>query len=207
MSRRTLLLLSLVVWASVFSSACQPAPPPFECTDAIGCVDIPPGEALKLGVIQDFSGGAAVAGAEQSQIIELALDRRDDQLLGHPIELQSEDERCLAEGGTIAALKVVADPQVVAILGTTCSGTAMTAARAMSEAGLVMVSGANAAPSLTAIGGERGADWQPGYFRTSLNGLEQAQAAAVFAFQELGLTQAATINDGDSFTQGFTSVF
>ena len=57
-------LFSLLVLASVFLSACQPAAP-FECTDAIGCVSIPPGEPLKLGVLQTLSGGVAAAGADQ----------------------------------------------------------------------------------------------------------------------------------------------
>jgi len=35
----------------------------------------------------------------------------------------------------------------------------------------------------------------------------QGRAAATFAFQELGLTKAATINDGDTYTQGLADVF
>jgi len=170
-------------------------------------VDIAPGEPIKLGVLQALSGGVAPIGVDHTRGVELALATRDNQLLGHPIELQIEDERCTSEGGTIAAMKVVADSQVVAILGTTCSGAATTAAKIMSEAGLAMVSGANTAPSLTAIGGEQGADWQPGYLRTSHNEAVVAQAAATFVLQELGVTKAATINDGDAYTRGYTEVF
>jgi len=170
-------------------------------------VDIAPGEPIKLGVLQALSGGVAPIGVDQTRGVELALATWDNQFLGHPIELQIEDERCSSEGGTIAAMKVVADPQVVAILGTTCSGAAVTAAEVMSEAGLAMVSGANTAPSLTAIGGEQGADWQPGYLRTSHNETMVAQAAATFMVQELGVGKVATINDGDAYTRGYTEVF
>ena len=52
-------VLVLVVLVGILLAACQPVPPPFECTDAIGCVDIAPGEPLKLGVLQALSGGAA----------------------------------------------------------------------------------------------------------------------------------------------------
>ena len=185
MSRRNSFVWTLLLAATIALAACQPKPPPFECTDAIGCVDIAPGEPLKLGVLQALSGGVAPIGVDQTRGIELALATRDNQLLGHPIELQIEDERCSSEGGTIAAMKVVADSQVVAILGTTCSGAATTASRVMSEAGLAMVSGANTAPSLAAIGGEPGADWQPGYLRTTHNEAVMAQAAATFVLQEL----------------------
>jgi len=104
-------------------------------------------------------------------------------------------------------LKIVADPQIVAILGTSCSGAARTEAKIMSEAGLVMVAGANTAPSLTAVGGQQGSDWQPGYFRTSHNDEGEAQTAATFVFQELKVKKAATINDGDAYTRGLTGVF
>ncbi|MCP4536306.1 MAG: ABC transporter substrate-binding protein [Chloroflexi bacterium] len=181
-------------------ASCQP--PPFECTDAIGCVDIAPGEPIKLGVLQ-----AQNIGPDHYRGVELALATRDNQIHGHPIQLQIENEQCTSEGGTMAALKVVADPQTVAIIGTTCSGAATTASKIMSEAGLAMVSGANTAPSLTSIGGERGADWQPGYLRTSHNEAMGIQAAVTFVLQELDVTRVATINDGDAYTRGFTDVF
>ncbi len=208
MSKRIFPVLSLVVFASIILlAACQPGAPPFECTDAIGCVDITPGEPIKMGVLQVLSGEVAPYGIEQVRSIEIALADRGGELLGHPIELQSEDSLCLSEGGTTAAQKIATLPQIVAIIGTTCSGAAASAAKVMSEAGLVMVSGSNTAPSLTAVGGERGADWQPGYFRTAHNDVVMGRAAATFAFQELGLTKAATINDGDPYTQGLTDVF
>ncbi|MEE8390119.1 MAG: branched-chain amino acid ABC transporter substrate-binding protein [Anaerolineae bacterium] len=207
MSKRNISISSLALVAILLLPACQPTLPPFECTDAIGCVDIAPGEPLKLGVLQALSGGAVPIGAVQSQSIELAIAQRGHQLLSHPIELQIEDSRCSPEGGTNAALKVATRQQTVAILGTTCSGAATTAAKIMSEAGLVMVSGANGAPSLTAVDGERGADWQPGYFRATYNDAVLGRAAATFALQELGATKTATINDGDPYTQGLTEVF
>ena len=207
MVRHLASILFLVSLVTGLLTACQPTPPPFECTDAIGCVTIAPGEPLKLGVIQALSGGAAPIGIDQTRGIELALAAREDQLLGHPIELQIEDGRCSSEGGTIAAMQVVADPQVVAVVGTTCSGAAVTAAKIVSEAGLAMVSGANTAPCLTAISRIQGHDWQPGYLRTTHSEATVARAAATFVLQELGMTQAAAIHDGDSYTRGYAEVF
>jgi branched-chain amino acid transport system substrate-binding protein len=207
MLERDFFSLFPVLFVIVLLVACQQAPPPFECADAIGCVTIAPGEPVKLGALQALSGGAAPFGTVQSRSIELAIAKRDNQLLDHPIELQIEDERCSPEGGTNAALKVSTRPQIVAILGTTCSGSAVTAAEIMSEAGLVMVSGSNIAPALTSVGGKQGADWQPGYFRTVYNGAMMGQVAAIFAFRELGVTKAATINDGDAYTQGLADAF
>jgi branched-chain amino acid transport system substrate-binding protein len=207
MTKYNFYLLSLFVLVSILLSACKASAPPFECSDAIGCVDIAPGEPIKLGVLQTLSGKVAAHGIDQTRGIELALARRENQLLGHRIELQIENERCSSEGGTIATLKIVADPQVVAILGTTCSGAATTATKIMSKAGLTMISGANTAPSLTSIGGEKGADWQQGYFRTIYSEAIVAQAAATFVFQKLGVKKVATINDGDAYTRGYKDVF
>jgi branched-chain amino acid transport system substrate-binding protein len=77
----------------------------------------------------------------------------------------------------------------------------------VSEASLVMISGSSTAPSLTSVGGERGADWKPGFLRTAQNDALAGRAAAIFAFQELGKRRAATINVGDPYTQGLTDTF
>jgi len=188
-------------------SACDKPKPMFECTDRIGCVEIGPGEPIHIGVMQALSGDVASLGKEQIRGFELALDKREGILLGHPIVLQVEDTGCTAEGGANAALKIIADPQMVAILGTTCSGAGATASKAMSDAGLTMISGNNSAPFLTAIAGKPALHWQPGYFRTAANEESSGKAAAIFAYQRLGVRKAATIHDGDIYTRGLTEGF
>ncbi|MCP4116139.1 MAG: ABC transporter substrate-binding protein [Desulfobacteraceae bacterium] len=158
-------------------------------------------------MLQATTGGAAGIGTEQTRSVELATAKRGNRLLGHPVELQKENSLCSSEGGTNAALKVVTRPETVAILGTTCSGSAVPASRIMSEAGMVMVSGMNSAPSLTAIDGKRGENWQPGYFRTMAGDAGFGQSAAQFVVKELGITKAATIDDGDPYTRGLAEFF
>jgi len=201
------ILIIPLLFAAILLAGCQPTAPPFECTDVIGCVDIVPGDPIKVAVLQALSGDLELFGLTNLQSIELALDDRGGELLGHPIELQSEDSLCSKEGGATAASKIVADPQIVGVIGPTCSGAAAPAMKVLSEAGLVMVSGSSSAPSLTSVGGERGSDWQPGFLRTVQNDALSGHAAATFAFQVLGVTKAATINDGDPYTRGLTDVF
>ena len=198
-------LLFAVLAASFLLCACESAPEP--CTDKLGCVDLGPDEPLKLGVIQALSGKVATLGQEQIRGLELALARRGDKVLGHKVQLLIEDTGCNAEGGANAALKVVADPKVLAIFGTTCSGAAASAAEVMSRAGLSMISGNNSAPFLTSIGGHRAPKWQAGYLRTAPNEESSGPTAARFAFEKLGIRKAATINDGDIYTQGLTDGF
>jgi branched-chain amino acid transport system substrate-binding protein len=202
--RRSVILL---LFTAILLISCQPAAPPFECTDAIGCVDIAPGDPIKIGVLQVQSGDLEPFGLSNLRSIELAMGDRGGELLGHPIELQREDSLCSKEGGATAASKTAADPQIVGIIGPTCSGAAATAMKVVSEAGLVMISGSSSAPSLTSVGRERGSNWQPGFLRTAQNDALSGRAAASFAFQKLGVRRAATIDDGDPYTQGLSATF
>ncbi len=179
----------------------------FACKDPIGCVTIAPGEPVRLGMLQALSGQVAPLGIGQVRGMDLALDARNHQILGHPVELRTEDTGCTGEGGTVAAMKIAADPQYIAIFGTTCSSAAATAAKVMSEAGLVMISGNNSAPFLTSLNGKYAPDWQPGYFRTAQNEEHSGEAAGFFAFKKLGLRKAALVNDGDIYTTGLTQGF
>ncbi|MDO9632786.1 MAG: branched-chain amino acid ABC transporter substrate-binding protein [Humidesulfovibrio sp.] len=206
MNRAALLVLLFAVLSAPFLlSACAPAPEP--CNDTLGCVDIGPDEPLKLGVIQALTGTVAALGQEQVRGLELALARRNGKLLGHTVQLLSEDTYCNPEGGANAALKIVADPKVLAIFGTTCSGAAALAGEVMSKAGLSMISGNNSAPFLTSIGGRRAPKWVAGYLRTAPNEESAGPVAARFAYKKLRIRRAATINDGDIYTQGLTNGF
>jgi len=177
------------------------------CADPLACIEISPTDVIKLGVIQSLSGKVAPLGQEQMRGLELALARRGGKLLGHEVKLLVEDTGCSPEGGANAALRIVADPKVVAIFGTTCSGDAATAAQVMSRAGFSMISGNNSAPFLTSLGGRKAPSWQLGYFRTAPNEESSGPAAAVFAYKKLGIRKAATINDGDIYTKGLTDGF
>lgn len=196
-----------LLFATVLLAGCGPLTTPFECSDAIGCVDVAPGQPLKLGVLQNLSGASGPSGESMVWTVELAVDDRGREFLGHPIELQIEDSLCSSEGGTTAALKIAADPQTIGLIGPTCSGAAATAMSVVSEKGLVLISGSSSAPSLTSVGGEKGTNWQPGFFRTAQNDALAGRSAATFAYQVLGLTEAATINDGDPYTRGLTDTF
>jgi branched-chain amino acid transport system substrate-binding protein len=198
--------LVLLLSVALLLVGCGPATSPFECTDAIGCVEIPPDDPIRIGVLQNLTGEGP-PGQFMLRCVELAVEDRGGQLVGLPVELVSADSKCSGEGGTTAALKIAADPQIVGIVGPSCSGAAATANKIVSEAGLVMISGSATAPSLTSVGGERGFDWRAGFLRTAQNDAVAGRAAAIFAFQELGKRKAATINVGDAYTRGLTDTF
>jgi ABC-type branched-subunit amino acid transport system substrate-binding protein len=182
------------------------APAPDYSTD-VEPVQIGPGEPLKLASIQVTSTESASLGIDQVRGIKIAIEDYGGAFEGHEITLQEEDGQCDAEAGATAAERIVSDPQIVGIIGTSCSGAGVPASEIMSEAGMVMISGSNTSPFLTSLAGEQGSDWQPGYLRTAHNDQIQGQAAATYAFNTLGVTTAATIHDGDPYTQGLAEAF
>ena len=196
------LIVALAGGFSVLSTGKTPV-----CKDPLGCVEIAPGGPVRLGVIQSLTGQVAPLGLEQLRGLELALDAHGGKLLGHPVELVIEDTGCRPEGGANAALRIVSDPLVAAIFGTTCSGDAASAAQVMTEAGLSMISGNNSAAFLTSIGGKQAPKRQPGYFRTAANEEHSGPAAARYAYEKLGAKSAALIHDGDLYTRGLAEGF
>jgi len=175
-----------------------------ECTDSIGCVDIAPGDPIHLAWALTVSGATAPLGEDARGGVEIAIDDKGGELLGHPIELSGEDTLCNAEGGQAAGTKLAADPTIVAIVGTTCSSEARAAMPLIFEAGMVMISPSNTNPDLT---NPEHPDHYKGYFRTAHNDLYQGRVAAEYAFNELGLTKAATIHDGSPYAQSLQEVF
>lgn len=180
----------------------------------LGQVTIAPGAPIEIASLQAISGAVTNLGTDQVRAVEIAIADRGGELLGHPVQLSmSEDDLCSSEGGTTGAQRIIANPQIVAVMGTSCSGAGVPASEALSGAGILLISGSNTAPVLTGTGyfteegPQRGEAWSYGYFRTAHNDEFQGRAGAQYVFETLGVTRAATINDGDPYTQGLTSAF
>jgi len=173
-----------------------------ECTDALGCVEVAPGDPILIASALVISGPNIELGTDSQHGVEIAIAMRPE-VLGHPVELQAEDDGCSAEGGQAAGQKIVSNPQIVGVIGTSCSGAGVPMAAIISDAGYLMISPSNTSPALT----DPEQAWKPGYFRTAHNDLIQGAAMATFAYEQLGLTKAAAIHDGDPYTEGLASAF
>ncbi len=170
-------------------------------------VTIDEGEAVQIRSLLAHTIATSLGGPSRNAI-ELAV--QDFGLIhGHAVELgESLDTGCGPDGGHMGAEQIIADPQVVGVIGTNCSGAAVAASPVISEAGLVMISPSNTSPALTSdLAGNASSDYHPGYFRVSVNDLYQARAVADFAYNELGLRRMAALNDGDPYTLGLTIAF
>ncbi len=199
--KRTFFVLAMLLTAALLLTACAGAEP-YECTDALGCVSYAPDEPIRIASALVISGPNTDLGIDSQYGVEIAMDFQG-QIFGHDIELQAEDDGCNAEGGQTAGQKIVADPTILGVVGTSCSGAGVPMSNVISEAGYFMVSPSNTAPSLT----DPDQAWNPGYYRTAHNDKVQGAAIADYSYNTLGLTTAAAIHDGDPYTEGLANAF
>ena len=178
--------------------------------DEFGCVEIAAGEPIHIASLLAISGDVAFLGTDSNNGITLAIDNLDGaldatpgQLLGHDIEFTQEDDGCSAEGGQAGGTALAADTTIVAVIGTSCSSSALGVADTiLSDVGVLLFSPSNTNPGLTSEEAH-----QPFYARTAHNDKIQGAIAAEFVFNELGIDTAATINDESPYADGLATAF
>ncbi len=175
---------------------------------SLGTVVVEAGAEVQIRSLNAITGDVAFLGVPNQRGVEQAVTDYGP-IKGFDVTSGAGlDDLCSADGGAAAAQQIIADEQIVGIIGTSCSGAAAAAAPLIGESGLVMISGSNTGPSLTSdLQGNAGADYVPGYYRTAHNDLFQGAAMADYVFNTLGLTSVAAIHDGDTYTQGLSQAF
>jgi len=173
--------------------------------DEHGCVEVAEGDNIVVASALTITGDTAFLGNDSNFGIDVAMEDRPD-IADHPAELLKVDAGCgEAVTGQTAATQIVGDPSVVAVIGTSCSRTAVPAMPVLAEAGYTMISPSNTAPSLT---DPESADYGGQFYaRTAYNDKVQGAAVAKFACEELQVTTAATIHDGSPYAQQLQQVF
>ena len=174
----------------------------------LGAVEVAPGEDIQIRSLNSISGDVAFLGTPNQRGAELAIADYG-QVAGRNVSLGTAlDDLCSPDGGQSAAQAIVTDPDVVGVIGTTCSGAAVAASPLISAAGMVMIAPSNTSPALTSdLEGNPGTAHHPGYYRVSHNDLFQGKAVALFVWDDLGFTKAAAIHDGDPYTHGLAQAF
>jgi branched-chain amino acid transport system substrate-binding protein len=201
----------MMVALALVAAACGDEGGDTEIEDAIEVIEIQPGEQIQIRAHQAISDVVADLGIDQVRGIEMAIEDFGE-VHGFSVNLGTpEDDLCLSAGGQTGAQAIAAQDGVLAVIGTTCSGAGAAALPVYSSAGLVMISGSNTSPSLTSYvmtnPGTAAENYLPGYYRTAHNDEFQGGAVADFVYNELGLTTAAAIHDGDPYTEGLTNAF
>jgi branched-chain amino acid transport system substrate-binding protein len=175
---------------------------------SLGVVLVEPGAEVQIRSLNVLTGANASLGIPNERGVAIAVADYG-QIDGFDVTMGTGlDDLCSSDGGQAAAQTIVADDQIVGVVGTSCSSAAVAAAPLISEAGMVMISPSNTSPALTSDQeGNAGQNYNEGYYRTAHNDLFQGAAMASFVFDELGFTTAAAIHDGDAYTEGLASAF
>jgi branched-chain amino acid transport system substrate-binding protein len=171
-------------------------------TETIGCAILAPGAPVQIAYARVISGANENLGVDSRRGIEIAIDDKNGNLLGHPIQLTGVDTLCNPEGGQAAAATLAADQTVVGIIGPSCSSEAAGAAPILSDAGFTLIS-----PAATALGLTNPSAHAAGLFRTAHNDAVQGAVADQYAYNTLGVRKAATVKDGSNYTASVAKVF
>ena len=174
--------------------------------DEFGCVEVAEGDPIVMGTLLVITTENASLGLDSQHGVEVAAALREtpNEVAGHPIEFNHQDDLCSPEGGQSGARALVADKdRLAAVIGTSCSSAALGVAdQILSEEGIILMSPSNTSPDLATP-----ENHQDFYFRTAHNDLIQGAAMAQFVSEELGLTTASTIHDGSTYADGLQQAF
>ena len=175
---------------------------------SLGMVEVPSGDAIQIRSLNTITGDVAYLGIPNQRGVELAVTDFGP-VHGFDVELGTRyDDLCSADGAQAAAQTIVADEDVVGVIGPSCSTAAVAAAPLVTAAGMVLIAPSNTSPTLTSdLAGNPGLNHSVGYYRTSNNGLFVGEAMARFAHEELGLSAAAAIHDGDPYSRSIAQAF
>lgn len=169
--------------------------------DEFGCIELAEGDPLIIGTALVITGANEALGLDSQYGAEVARTLKPE-IAGHTVEFNHQDDGCTTEGGTAAARALVSEENIAGVIGTSCSSAGIPAAEITSAEGIMLVSASNTAPSLT-----HPDTHEPFYARTAHNDSIQGAAMAQFVSEVLGLTTAATIDDGSAYADQLAAVF
>jgi len=183
--------------------------------DPYGCVVFNVGDPVELGALLWLGSDSSQSGVGSRVAVELAVDYLDGvfdgvpgDLLGHPVEVLTEDDGCSREDGIVAAERLRAEPRLLAVVGTTCSSAALDGAAAvLGEEGVLLVSPSATAPALTDPENR-----ERFFFRTAPNDAIQGSVLADFVIRSLtppdgDAVVVATVDDGSPYSSELAQVF
>ena len=166
--RQGVTLAFMVFATAAFSGDFKPGP--------LGAVEIERGQPIEIHLLLSDTVVPSVSSAIRTAI-EMAIK---DPYTGAKSS-SKPTTNCALVREVVLSEAVVANAQVVGVIGTLCSGAAVGASPVISEAGLSMISPSNTSPALTSdLFGNAGPDYHKGYYRVADNSLIDASIVANF---------------------------
>jgi len=157
---------------------------------------------IKIAVQAPLSGEQAALGEHIKLGAQLAVEESTQafKALGYDLVLVPQDDQAKPEVGVANARNMVADPDVLVIVGHFNSGVALPASEVYKDAMLTMISPANTATEIT----DRG---YPNVNRVCGRDDVQGPVGARFAAQDLKLKSVYIIHDKTLYGQGVAENF
>jgi len=198
-------LLVLLLAAPACSTGTEAEP--YLGDGSLGLIEVLNGRQIQVRAFYTNGGDLSLFGNSAEQAIVFAIEDYGP-IKGREVNLGAAlDDTCTSEGGLAGAQVIVAQGDVAGVIGTNCSIAAAEASPLLTQAGMVLISPGNTAPSLTSdLAGNEGIDHFPGYYRTAHNDLIQGESVADFLYGEGAMT-AAVVHDGGPYTMGLATAF
>lgn len=149
----------------------------------VGCSRSEP--VVKIGFVAPLTGDQAPHGEDMLRAAELAVEQANAEgpvLPGHRLQLLALDDQRSPTQAVAAAKKLVADRDVLAVVGHLNSSCTMPASAIYHQAGLVQISPISSNPQISRQGFDT-------FYRTCATDDLQGPAAAIFAIRELCATR------------------
>jgi len=166
--------------------------------------------ALTIGVIAPLSGELDALGKGIQHSADLAVKQANEEckVPGYELLLQPEDDQKSPQLGAQAATKLSTTDGVVGVVSTLNSSVSQSVQPILDQAGIVQISPANTADSLTK--GEDLANPKrpfPTYFRTCTVDSLQGPYAADYLVETAGKKKIAVVTDGLTYGVGLADSF
>jgi branched-chain amino acid transport system substrate-binding protein len=160
------------------------------------------GKDIVLGHYASLTGGTATFGNSADKGVQMAIDEANaaDGVLGKKLRLVTVDTASKTEQASSAALRLINQEKVLAVLGEVASSRSLAAAPICQKAGVPMLSPASTNPDVTKTG-----DY---IFRACFIDPFQGTVVARFAQDKLGAKTAAVLSDvSQDYSKGLAKYF
>ncbi len=148
-------------------------------------ITVPAGEPVKIAYLL---WETHPLGLDEIRAVEIAVADFGSEIHGHPIELTGLNSECNEFAGQQGAKLLMQDKSILGVIGASCSVPSFKAAEVISENNRVLISPSATNPDLTAFDTH-----ESGFLRTAPNDLVQIEAAAKYAYNQLGAKTMAVV--------------
>lgn len=166
-------------------------------------VTVQAGDSIQVGVTAVLAGDLVALGTTVLKSAELAAQQLGD-VEGFEVEIVSADDTCDASGAEPAAQQLLANENLVAVIGSICSGVNVTVQPTYEENNITQVSSGSTAVNVTY---PKGRDPFATFFRTVVHDGVQGVKQAEYALGELAAATAFIAHDTDAYGTGLATVF